>query len=198
MEKKDEKMEKKVRDIMSPVTEYSKVDAEAPLCDALNNLKKYNEAIKAGNTAIHKTLLVTDASGKIVGKLSLYDFIKGLVPEPAREPRFSRKLYSILSARALEVADEVKEVQERFQWLHSTFGELVKRETRKKVKDVMSPVHPLLHEEDTINKAIFIIFKENIRQPVVTRDGEIVGILNLMAIFTELQEIAGDECLLPE
>jgi len=198
MEKKDEKIKKKVGDIMSPVTEYSKVDAEAPLCEALNNLKKYNEAIKAGKTGIHKTMLVTDASGRIVGKLSLYDFVKGLVPELAKEQTFSRKLYSILSARALEVADEVKEVQERFQWLHSTFGELVKRETRKKVKDVMSPVHPLLHEEDTINKAIFIMFKENIRQPLVIRNDEVVGIVNLMAIFTELQKIAGDECLLSE
>lgn len=197
MEKKDERMEKKVGDIMSPVAEYSRINAEAPLCDALNNLKKYNDEIKAGNTAIHKTMLVTDASGKIVGKLSLYDFVKGLVPEPAKEKRFSKKLYSILSARALEVADEVKEIQERFQWLHSTFGELVKQETRKKVKDVMSSIEPLLHEEDTINKAVFIMFKENIRQPAVIRDGEIVGVVNLMGIFTELQVIAGDECLLP-
>jgi CBS domain-containing protein len=188
---------KRVKDIMSPITQYSKIDAEAPLCDALDRLRIYDEKIKAGVTGIHKTMLVTDVSGQIVGKLSLYDFLKGLVPEPAKEMKISRKLYSILSSRALEVADEVKEMQERFQWLHSSFFDLVKQEVRKKVKDVMSPVSPLLKEEDTINKAIYVMFSENVRQPMVVRDGEIVGVVNLLGIFTELLEIAGDVCLLP-
>ena len=189
---------RRVKDIMSPIAEYNKIDAEAPLCEALDRLKIYNEKIKAGITGIHKTMLVTDVSGRIVGKLSLYDFVNGLVPEPAKEEKISRKFYSVLSSRALEVADEIKEMQERFQWLHSTFLDLVKQETRKKVKDVMSPVHTLLHEEDTINKAVFVMFKENTRQPAVVRDGEIVGIVNLMGVFAELLEIAGDECLLPK
>ena len=190
--------ERRVKDIMSPITEYSKIDAEAPLCDALDRLKMYNEKIKAGVTGIHKTMLVTDASGRIVGKLSLYDFIKGLVPERAKEEKVSRKFYSVLSSRALEVADEIKEMQERFQWLHSTFLDLVKQETRKKVKDVMSPVRTLLKEEDTINKAVFVMFKENIRQPAVVRNEEIVGIVNLMGVFSELQEVAVDVCELPK
>ena len=188
---------KRVKDIMSPIKEYSKIDAEAPLCDALDRLRMYDEKIKAGVSGIHKTMLVTDVSGRIVGKLSLYDFLKGLVPEPAKEMKISRKLYSILSSRALEVADEVKEMQERFQWLHSSLFDQVKKEVRKKVKDVMSPVHTLLHEEDTINKAVFVMFSENVRQPMVVRDGEIVGVVNLLGIFTELLEIAGDVCLLP-
>ena len=188
---------RRVKDIMSPITEYNKIDAEAPLCEALDRLKIYNEKIKAGITGIHKTMLVTDVSGRIVGKLSLYDFVNGLVPEPAKEEKISRKFYSVLSSRALEVADEIKEMQERFQWLHSSFFDLVKQEVRKKVKDVMSPVSLLLKEEDTINKAIYVMFSENVRQPMVVRDGEIVGVVNLLGIFTELLEIAGDVCLLP-
>jgi predicted transcriptional regulator len=189
--------ERRVKDIMSPIAEYAKIDADAPLCEALEMLKKYNEKIKAGVTGIHKTMLVTDNSGRIVGKLSLYAFIKGLVPEHVKDEKISRKFYSLLSSRALEVADEIKEMQDRFQWLHSTFSDLVQQETRKKVKDVMSPIQHLLKEEDTINKAIFVMFKENIRQPVVVRDGEIVGIVNLMGIFAELLKIACDECTLP-
>jgi CBS domain-containing protein len=143
-------------------------------------------------------MFVTDASGKIIGKLSFYDLVKGLVPEPAKEVKHSRKFYAILSSRTLEVADEVTEMQKRFKWLHSTFLDLVKQETRKKVKDVMSPIDPLLKEDDSINKAIFIMFKENIRQPLVTRGGEIIGVLSLMDVFPELLKIAGDECFLPE
>jgi hypothetical protein len=131
-----------------------------------------------------------------VGKLSLYDFVRGLVPEKAKAPDLSRVYYRALSSRAAEVADEVGAVQERFEWLNHTFLDLVKQETQKKVREVMAPVHRLLEEEDTINKAIYVMFKENIRQPGVVRDGKLVGLVNLIDIFSELIVVAGDECFL--
>ncbi|MBE9580568.1 MAG: CBS domain-containing protein, partial [Proteobacteria bacterium] len=70
------------------------------------------------------------------------------------------------------------------------------QETQKKVKEVMSPIHPVLVEDDSINKAIYVMFKEQIRQPMVTRDGKIIGVVNIMDIFPELLEIAGDVCVI--
>jgi CBS domain-containing protein len=189
--------EKKVKDIMSPVEEYDRIDVDAPLCEALQHLRKYDAQVTSGaKKRCHKTLLVTDKAGMVIGKLSFYDFIKGLVPEPAKEVKHSRKFYSILSSRTLEVSEEIGEMQKQFKWLHSTFLDLVKQETQKKVKDVMSPLDRLLVENDSINKAIFIMFKENVRQPAVTKGDEVVGIVNLMTIFPELLEVAGNECFL--
>lgn len=160
------------------------------------NPEKNHEKIQSSEPGnFHKTLLVTDASKKIVSKLSVFDLIRGLVSEAAKQGDASRAYYRTLSSPALEVAQEIGEFQERFQWLHSTFLELVKRNA-KKVKDVMSPVYPLLNEEDSINKAIYIMFKEKIRQPMVVRDNKIVGVVNIMDIFPLLPEIAGDECFL--
>ena len=189
--------EKMVKDIMSHISEYEKIDLEERLCNALSILRKIYEKIQTGvNNNYHKTLFVTDTSGKIVGKLSVFDLIRGLVPEHAKAPEHSRAYYAMISSRALEVVEEVGEVQERFKWLHTTFMDLVKQETEKKVKDVMSAVHPLLHEDDRINKAIYVMFKENIRQPLVTRGNEIIGVVSMMDIFPVLMEIAGDECFL--
>lgn len=189
--------EKKVKDIMARVEEYEKVGSEAPLCDVLQILKRNHEKIEAGEAGkFHKTVLITDSSKKIIGKLSVFDLIRGLVPEAAKEEGTSRAYYRTLSSRALEVAEEIGKFQEQFQWLHSTFFDLVKKETQKKVKDVMSPVHPLLNEDDSINKAIYIMFKEKIRQPMVARDNKIIGVVNIMDIFPLLLEIAGDECFL--
>jgi CBS domain-containing protein len=185
--------EKRVKDIMSRIEEYDKVDMETSLCHALRILEENHEKIKGGVPGtFHKTLFATDASKKIVGKLSIYDLIRGLVPEPAKEMEVSKAFYSVLSSRAVEVADEVGRIQEGFAWLHSTFCDLVKQECIKKVKDVMSPIHPLLKEDDGMNKAIYVMFKENIRQPLVTRDGEIVGVVSIMDIFPVLLEIAGN------
>ncbi|NVM23299.1 MAG: CBS domain-containing protein [Desulfobacterales bacterium] len=183
--------EKKVKDIMAHIDEYDTVDTEAPLRNALTVLRNNHEKIKSGAPGTyHKTLFVTDASKKIVGKLSIYDLIRGLVPEPVKKPEVSRAFYSVLSSRALEVADEVGQFQERFKWLHTTFFDLVQNECGKIVKDVMSPIYPVLEEKDGINKAIYVMFKENIRQPLVTRNGKIVGVVNIMDIFPVLLEIA--------
>ena len=188
-------MGKTVKEIMNPIEEYDSIDVDAPLCDALAILKRNHEKLKAGDPGhFHKTLLVTDASKKIVGKFSIYDITRGLVPESAKAPELSRGFYAMLSSRALEVADEVGELQEHFKWLHNTFADLVKQQSQKKVKDIMSPFQAALKEDDKMNQAIYVLFREGVRQQLVTRDGEIVGVVNLMCVFRQLLETIGPEC----
>ena len=187
--------EKRVRDIMSHIDEYERIDQDARLCDVLAILRKnFEQEGEKGSGVMHKTLLVTGPSDKIVGKLTIYDLIRGLVPEEAKKPEHSRSFYNMLTSRAQSVADEVSAMQERFQWLHTTFFDLVKQETQKRVRDVMSQTHPLLEEGDTLNKAICVMFKEDIRQPMVVKEGEIIGMVSIMDLFPELLEIAGDQC----
>lgn len=185
-------MGKTVKDIMNPIEEYDRIDIDAPLSDALAILKRNHEKLKAGDPGrFHKTLLVTDASKKIVGKVSIYDLTRGLVPESAKAPELSRGFYAMLSSRALEVADEIGELQEHFKWLHNTFAELVKQEAQKRVRDVMSSIQAVLEADDKMNQAVWVLFKENVRQQLVTRDGEIIGVINLMCVFRELLETIG-------
>ena len=188
-------VDKRVKDILIPIEEYEAVSIDSQLCDALAILKRNYEQIKKSRKGeLHTTIFIRDHEGKIVGKISMYDLVKGLVPESVKGPEMSRAYYSVLSSRVLEVSREVSEVQARFKWLHSSFFELIKQEARKPVKDVMSDVYPLLTEEDTINHAIYIMFKENVRLPMVVRDGEIVGVVTLKAIFDEMIELLGPEC----
>ena len=188
--------EKKVKDIMAPIEEYDMVDIDSQLCDALSILKRNYETLKAQGTGnFHKTLFVTDSDNNIVGKLSMYDLIRSLVPEPAKAPEISKAYHAMLSSRSLEVAEEVSHFQEHWKWLNSTFCELVKQEAHKKVSEVMNPVvESVLIEEDKITQAIYVIFKEDVRQQLVHREGKIVGVVNLNAIFSELLEIVGPEC----
>ncbi|MBW1739946.1 MAG: CBS domain-containing protein [Deltaproteobacteria bacterium] len=186
-------MGKLVKDMMNPIEEYDKIDVEARLSDALAILKKNHEKLKAGAISnYHKTLFVTDASRKIIGKLSMYDLIRGLVPESAKKSELH--IARVLSSRVLEVADQVGEFQEHYQWLHNSFFDLVKQEAHKRVKDIMSPVHPVLKEDDKMNHAIFVLFKEGVRQQLVIRNGEIVGVINLMVVLNQLLETVSPEC----
>jgi len=183
--------DKVVKDIMASIKEYNTINEDDHLCLALLILKDNYEKIAAGTEEkLHKTLVVTGTAGKIVGKLSIFDILRGLVPEAAKHPVSMRAFYNSLSSRVLEAMHETDEINERFEWLHNRFSDLVKKECAKQVKSVMSPIHPVLHEDDPINKAIYVMFRENIRQPMVVREGKIVGIVNIMDILPVLLTIA--------
>jgi len=186
-------MAKLVKDVMNPIEEYDMVDVGAHLCDALAILKSNYEKQKSGDTKkYHKTIFVTDASKKIVGKLSMYDLIRGLVPEDVTKPESISA--RALSSRALEVAEEVGDVKEHFEWINHGFSDLVKQEAHKKISDLMSPIKGVLKEDDKVNQAIYILFKDSVRQQVVIRDGKIVGVVNLFVVLNQFLEAVGPEC----
>jgi len=183
-----------VKDIMNPIEEYDTVNVDAHLCDALAILKRNHENQKSDAAGrFHKTLFVTDASNNIIGKLSMYNLIRGLVPENVKKPEFLSA--RALSSRALEVAEQVGDLQEHFQWINSSFADLVKQEAHKKVREIMSPITGgVLKEDDKVNHAIYTLFKDGLRQQLVVRDKQIVGVLNLMVILTQFLEAVGPEC----
>lgn len=187
---------KKVKEIMAPIEEYNRVNIDAQLCDALSILKRNYEKLKAGEEGnYHKTLLVVDDKDNIVGKLSMYDMIRGLVPEPAKTPEVSKAYNAMRSGRARDVSVEVGDAQEHFKWLTSTFVELIKQEAHKNVKDIMTPIEKSsLKAEDKVTHGIYTLFKDKVRQQFVQSDGKIVGVVNLNIIFTELLEVASPEC----
>ena len=186
---------KRVKEIMIPIEEYETLDEEDCLCHAIAKLKRNYENAKGGEPAdFHKTLFVTDRSKKFVGKLSMFDLIRGLVSEASKEIDSSPRAEYVRTSRIWEVEEKAAELREQLGWLSTGFGDLVKQEAHKGIKEIMSPVRLILQEEDTINQAVYLMFKENERQPLVTRDGIVVGVINLMRIFTELLEIAGPEC----
>ncbi|MCF8129143.1 MAG: hypothetical protein K9N10_11560 [Deltaproteobacteria bacterium] len=187
---------KKVKDLMAPIEEYDRVKIDAQLCDAMIILKRNYEDLKAGKQGnYHKTLLVVNDKDDIVGKLSMYDLIRGLVPEPSKKPAFSRAYSAMRSGRARDVSTEVGDVQEHFKWMHSSFADLIKQEAHKNVKDIMSPIEKSsLKAEDKVTEGIYTLFKDKVRQQFVQSDGKIVGVVNLNVIFSELLEVAGPEC----
>jgi len=187
---------KKIKDIMAPIEDYDRVNIDAQLCDAMSILKGNYEKLKSGDQGnYHKTLLVVDAEDNIVGKLSMYDLIRGLVPEPVKKPEMSRAYSAMRSGRARDVAAEVGDVQEHFNWLHATFSDLIKQEAHKKVRDIMSPIEKSsLKADDKLTHGIYTLFKDNVRQQFVQDEKKIVGVVNLNVIFMELLEVAGPEC----
>lgn len=186
--------EKLVKDIMIPIEEFETIEVDDYLCSVLIKFKSHYEKFKhQADSRFSKTIFVVDKPGNIIGKLSVYRFIRGLVPETSKKPEF-RAIYSALTSRARQVSNDVFEFQEQFKWVHASFFNLVKQEALKSIRECMVPVHAVLKEEDGINWAIYMMSKNNVRELLVTRDNKVIGVVNFTRIFDELMNIIGPEC----
>ena len=122
----------------------------------------------------------------------MYDLIRGLVPEPAKAPELSKAYHAMLTSRSLEVLDEVGDSQEHFKWLHNPFSELVQQESHKMVGDIMKPIRKsVLRLDDKMTEAIYVMFKEDVRQQFIYEKEEIVGVVNLNVLFSRDPRFGG-------
>jgi hypothetical protein len=188
------KKEKKVKDIMVPIEKFDTIDVDAPLCEGLLKLKQHYDLYRPQSVArFNKSIFVVDRTKKIIGKLSMFHFIRALVPKESRgdEPK---TVQTMLSSRVKEVQSEISKIQERFYWVNRRFSDLVHQEAQKSIRECMAPAHAVLKEDDTLNWAIYNMFKLNVRELLVCRDTVVTGVLNFTNIFDELMEIVGPEC----
>jgi uncharacterized protein YcfL len=157
-------------------------------------LKQHYDQFKSQSVArFNKSIFVVDETQNIIGKLSMYHFIRALVPKESRDTQ-QKAVKTLLSSRVREVQSEISKIQERFYWVNRSFVDLVKQEAQKSIRDCMAPAHAVLKEDDTINTAIYNMFKLNVRELLVTHDTMVTGVLNFTNIFDELMEIVGPEC----
>ncbi len=66
-----------IRELMSPVNDFTRISSEATFYDTLMALEKSQEEFKAGKIK-QRILLVEDQSGAILGKVSPMDLMTGL------------------------------------------------------------------------------------------------------------------------
>src|SRR4030042_2814845 len=72
--------EKHVKKIMIPIREYAVVSQEATIKEALKIMKESSERLSPGKYR-HMGILVKDAEGNIVGKLTQADILRGIIPD---------------------------------------------------------------------------------------------------------------------
>ncbi|MFC1523537.1 CBS domain-containing protein [Thermodesulfobacteriota bacterium] len=173
----------RVKDLMVPIQKYDTVDVRDKVGEVLNRFYML-ENISADNTYVmDRTVFVVDESKKIIGKLSGYQLLRGLVPEFSAEVDKIRR-----GLRQMHIA--TAQFLERCTWMKSELTDLVEQETHKSIEEIMSPAHPSLKEDDSINLAIFIMFNEKKRQLLVEQNKEVVGVISLTNIFSEFLNIA--------
>lgn len=172
-----------VEDLMVPIEEYATVNEDATLYEAVKALEKAQEELdRKRYHYLHRAILVLDKNRKVLGKISQLDVLRALEPKykgMGDMRHLSRTGFSL---------DFIKSMMEKYALCEIPFTEMCRNAANLKVKDYMyTPEEGEYVEADAaLCEAIHILVMGQHQKLLVTRDGEIIGILRLTDVFKEV------------
>ena len=174
--------DKKVKDLMLPLSEYATILGERTIQDALKALDKAQLGL-TNDRHYHRAVLVLDENREVVGKLSHWAILRKL------EPKFLNTDDLSALSRANFTADYISDLEESLTGFLGSLQALCKRASRIKAKDAMVPVGESIDENESLVFAIHQFVVSHAQSILVTRKGKIVGTLRLSDAFEEVADI---------
>ena len=168
--------EKTVRKVMIPIEDYTTLNQESTVKEAIEKLRESFFA-KVSTSRImetgHRSLLVYDDRGKIIGILAIIDLLRAVMP-------------GYLSAPKPSMADSV---QYSPMFWSGMFTREITRLAEKKIRDVMSPAPRTINADANLMEAAYTMIYQNKRRLAVIDSGEVIGIIREQDLFFEIDRI---------
>jgi Mg/Co/Ni transporter MgtE len=161
--------EKKVRELMIPLTDYPHIPYWFTIKQAVAIIKK--TAPGPGGKLEPTTLLVFDEKYQLLGSLTMEDLIRGI----------GKKFVRTNGIMSKEWDTPV--------FFEGLFTEGVKEEARKAVGEIMSPAQVVVAPEDSIIKAIYMMIEKGLTLLPVIDQGAVLGVIRLNEIFNEIASL---------
>ena len=177
-----------IKNLMVPLDEYATVAEEATLADAVLALERAQEAFDCTKYR-HRAILVLDKKKHVIGKISQIDALRALEPKykeiQGQDTKSSFRHFSRMF---------LKSMLEHHRLFDGSLDDLRKRVAGISVKDFMQGLSTddCLNEDATLDEAIHILIMGHHQSLLVTRNGDIVGILRLTDVFAAVfQSLSG-------
>ena len=171
----------KVKDLMVSLADYAAVSQEATLFEAVLALDDAQKRLHRDRHP-HRAVLVLDAEGQVIGKLSQWDFIRALEPRYNEIVDFGSLVRLGFSSHFIRSM-----VKDQGLW-QKPLENLCQRAFEVQVKDVMyTPAEGEYVQEDaTLDEGIHQLVIVRHQSLLVTRDSKVVGVLRLSDVFAEI------------
>ena len=172
-----------VEELMVPLDEYATVSEEATLFDAVMALEKAQEKLdRTRYLYLHRGILVYDKNKKIVGKISQSDVLRAL------EPKYQEMGDMRTLSRAGFSPQFLKTMLEKYSLCNRTFTDMCSKAAKIKIKDFMYiPTEGEYIDADaSLCEGIHQFVMAHHQSLLVTREGEIIGVLRLTDVFKDV------------
>ena len=168
----------KVKDIMVPIDEYAVTRIDKTLREAVPELMRIYCQVETGKCteAGHRTSLVLDTQGGLVGILDFKSILEVLIPEIAGG--ISAKLQTLGISIAFAEADAHDMDQSQ-----QGFSSRVRQNSQIQVKDVMLKVRGTIAADAGILDALKVIYRNKITVLPVFEGKRLVGVLRDSDLF---------------
>lgn len=171
-----------VRDLMVPADQFPKISSNAHFYEALAALETAQKRYLAGECE-QRILLVEDETGKIMGKLSPFDLLRGL------ETNYNRvEAEKTLSGFGL--SHIWKSLQEDYHLWESPFKDLCRKAEDVRVKDFIksSSEGQSVDMADSMSKCFHLFVMERHDALFVVESDQIVGLLRFSDVYKKTSE----------
>lgn len=175
-------MEKiRVKEIMVPLNEYTTISEDATIHDAVLALEAACEKFDSKGYR-HRAVIVIDAAGKAVGKLSHLDLLRSLEPRYGEIGDLKKVSGYGLSAGFL------RSMMERYELWQAPLDDICRKASEKRIGTIIeSPLEgEFIDEGASLNQAVHQLIMGHHQSLLVTANDEIAGILRLTDVFEEI------------
>jgi FixJ family two-component response regulator len=168
--------EKRVGDIMISIDDYTTIERDQTVKEAILRLKR-SFILKIATSKIletgHRSILVFDRNGSVIGVLTIEDLLKAIMPAYINAPKPS-------------MADSIQFSPMFWQGM---FTKEVKTLINKRVDEVMSPAPLTINSDANLMEASYVMVTNNARRLVVMDSDQVVGMIREQDLFFELEKI---------
>jgi DNA-binding response OmpR family regulator len=171
-----EKEEKKARDIMIHVSDYTRINVDNTVREAIQALIRSFEGLEYSSRIMqtgHRSVLVFDHNDHLAGILSIQDLIAAIRP-------------AYLSAPKPSMADSM---QYSAMFWSGLFTTQVKAMADKSVAELMSDDIISVDEDTNLMEIADLMYRESIRRIIVTSQGRTIGVVREQELFFEIANI---------
>lgn len=167
-----------VKELMVPISEYATVPVGATLFEAVLALEKAQEEYDHTKYR-HRGVMILDAQGQVVGKLSQLDVLRALEPEEEGAEDLNRLADFGFSSGFIGSLHRQRRLE------GATLKDLCRKASELKVEDFMQAPQEgdIVAHDVTLEVAIQQLVLGDHLGLLVTRDDRIVGILRLTDVF---------------
>ena len=168
--------ERKVKDVMIPLEDYTTLDRNQTIKEAILKLKG-SFTIKLSTNRImetgHRSILVFDRKGNVRGVLTIKDLLRAIMP-------------AYMSAPKPRLADSIQYSPMFWQGM---FTKEVTALVNKRVDEIMSPAPLSIEGDSNLMEAAYLMVSNNVRRLVVVSGEKVVGMIREQDLFFEIERI---------
>lgn len=174
--------QRKVRDLMTSLEDYATIHENRSIREALEVLSSSQKELDR-QKHYHRSVLVLDDEGMVVGKLSHWAILRSL------DPRFLKYKDEEALFRAGLTDDFIQSMQETLSLFTADLEQMCRATGKIKARDAMVPVNESIDEDMPLTDAIHQMVLSHALSILVTRENRVVGILRQSDVFQEINNI---------